>query len=221
MQRFFIISLTDLDFEKMDLNIPFSEKRLVIGKLSRIVTNAIFLSHSLREDIFIRIFVEKPVSHIIQINSSTIRYLGPELRSLASLILKAKKKFQEAMENNYFKTNDWLETNPGFFIKLANNPFQNLPITGDLSSHLVHVILDDKNKNSEVKKYSLKELDLLIHKLSLNGAAFILSMALTTNTNILDSLNDQNFVVTKIRVSKKLDLARLTTIVNLILDKIK
>ena len=60
MQRFFVITLTELNFEKKDLNVPFSEDRLNIGKLSRIVTNAIFLSHSLRENVFIRIFVEKP-----------------------------------------------------------------------------------------------------------------------------------------------------------------
>ena len=62
MQRIFVISLTELDYEKKDLNVSFSENRHSIGLLSRIVTNAIFLSHSLREKVIIRIFIEKPVS---------------------------------------------------------------------------------------------------------------------------------------------------------------
>ena len=126
MQRIFVISLLELNYEKKDLNVSFSENRLSIGLLSRIVTNAIFLSHSLREKVIIRIFIEKPVSHIVQIDSATIRYLGPELRSLASLLLKAKKKFLEAFSNNYFPNNIWFEANPGLFIRLADNPFQDL-----------------------------------------------------------------------------------------------
>ncbi len=219
MKRFFVISLKDLAFEKEDLNVPFSENRLIIGTLSRIVTNAIFLSHSLRKDVFIRIFIEKPISHIIQINSSTIRYLGPELRSLSSLLLKAKKKFQEALENNYFASNDWLETNPGFFVKLTNNPFQDLPIEEESPIPLVHIISDRNKKDTQEKELSLDEIDRLIPKLSENSDTFILSLSLCSISFSLDLLNHQDFKLTKITVSNKIDLARITTIINLILDK--
>lgn len=218
MQRIFVISLTELNYEKKDLNVPFSENRLSIGLLSRIVTSAIFLSHSLREKVIIRIFIEKPVSHIIQIDSTTIRYLGPELRSLASLLLKAKKKFLEVFSNNYFTNNVWFEANPGLFIRLANNPFQDLPVKANTPIPLVSITLDNNHKKPDIKNITLKEFEHLIITLSENKNAFILYFPFISEHLSKIPLNSQDFIINSIAISQKIDLARITNIVNIILD---
>jgi len=219
MQRFFVISLTELNYEKKDLNVPFSENRNSIGILSRIVTNAIFLSHSLREKVIIRIFIEKPISHIIQIDSATIRYLGPELRSLASILLKAKKKFLEVFSNNYFTKNVWFEANPGLFIRLASNPFQDLSIKVNTPIPKVTITLDNNQENPDIKSYTLKEFEHLILTLSENRNAFIVYLPLISNHLSKIPLNSQDFIINNIAISQKIDLAKLTNIVNIILDK--
>ncbi|MBK5113179.1 MAG: hypothetical protein KGD59_03490 [Candidatus Heimdallarchaeota archaeon] len=219
MQRLFVISLTELNYEKKDLNVPFSEKRQTIGYLARIITNAIFLSHSLREKVTIRVYIEKPISHIIQIDSATIKYLGPELRSLASLILKAKKKFQEALTNNYFTNNTWLEANPGFFVRLATNPFQDLSIQVDSPNPLVYLISDINNKTSDAESYTLKGFEKLILNLSEKRSTFIIYLPLVTEQISKIPIDSQDFIIRKIAMSEKIDYARLTNIVNIILDK--
>lgn len=220
MQRIFVISLPELNYEKKDLNVSFSENRFSIGLLSRIVTNAIFLSHSLREKVVIRIFIEKPVSHIVQIDSATIRYLGPELRSLASLLLKAKKKFLEAFSNNYFTNNIWFEANPGLFIRLADNPFQDLSTKANTPIPLVSVSLDSNHKKPEnVKSVTLKEFEHLMKTFSENKNAFILYLPFISEHLSKIPLSSQDFIITSIEISQKIDLARLTNIVNIILDE--
>lgn len=218
MQRIFVISLTELNYEKKDLNVSFSENRRSIGLLSRIVTNAIFLSHSLREKVIIRIFIEKPVSHIIQIDSATIRYLGPELRSLASLLLKAKKKFLEAFSNKYFTSNVWFEANPGLFIRLASNPFEDLSVKASPPNPIVSIALDNNNENPNVNSVTLKEFEHLIMTLSENKNAFIVYFSLIPEQLSKISLNTQDFIITSVIISQKIDLARVTNIVNIILD---
>ncbi|NHJ33472.1 MAG: hypothetical protein FK732_11485 [Asgard group archaeon] len=219
MQRLFVISLTEIDYEKKDLNVPFSEKRLIVGQLSRIITNAIFLSHSLRENITIRIFVEKPISHLIQIDSATIRYLGPELRSFASILLKTKKKFSEALTNNHFTNNTWLEANPGFFIRLVDNPFQDLTLQADEPIPLVCLISSKKHKDLEVESYTLKNFEKLVLTLSRNKNAFFIHLPLTSDQYSRIPENSQKFTIRKIAISNEIDLARLTNIINIILDK--
>ncbi|NPE09265.1 MAG: hypothetical protein GNW80_13350 [Asgard group archaeon] len=219
MQRIFVISLTELTYEKKDLNVSFSENRLSIGLLSRIVTNAIFLSHSLREKVIIRIFIEKPVSHIIQIDSATIRYLGPELRSLASLILKAKKKFLEVFSNNYFTNNIWFEANPGLFIRLASNPLQDLSVKAKTPIPLVSVALDNNHINPDARSVTLKEFVHLIKTLSENKNAFIVYFSFIPEHLSKIPLNSQDFLINSVVISQKIDLARLTNIVNIILDE--
>lgn len=220
MQRIFVISLPELNYEKKDLNVSFSENRFSIGLLSRIVTNAIFLSHSLREKVVIRIFIEKPVSHIVQIDSATIRYLGPELRSLASLLLKAKKKFLEAFSNNYFTNNIWFEANPGLLIRLADNPFQDLSTKTNTPIPLVSVSLDSNHKKPEnVKSVTLKEFEHLMKTFSENKNAFILYLPFISEHLSKIPLSSQDFIITSIEISQKIDLARLTNIVNIILDE--
>ncbi|MCK5299066.1 MAG: hypothetical protein KAJ76_09180 [Candidatus Heimdallarchaeota archaeon] len=218
MQRIFVISLTELNYEKKDLNVSSSEYRRSIGLLSRIVTNAIFLSHSLREKVIIRIFIEKPVSHIIQIDSATIRYLGPELRSLASLLLKAKKKFLEALSINYFTNNVWFEANPGLFIRLASNPFEDLSVKASTPIPLVSIALDNNNENPDVKSITLKEFEHLIMTLSEKKNAFIVYLSLIPKQLSKIPLNTQDYIITSVAISQKIDLARLTNIVNIILD---
>ena len=218
MQRIFVISLIELNYEKKDLNVSYSENRHSIGLLSRIVTNAIFLSHSLREKVIIRIFIEKPVSHIIQIDSATIRYLGPELRSLASLLLKAKKKFLEAFSNNYFANNVWFEANPGLFIRLASNPFEDLSVKANTPIPLVSIASDNNQKEPDVKSVILKEFEYLIMTLSEKKDAFIVYMSLIPELLSKIPLNTQDFIITSIAISQKIDLARVTNIVNIILD---
>ena len=221
MQRIFVISLTELNYEKKDLNVSSSEDRRSIGLLSRIVTNAIFLSHSLREKVIIRIFIEKPVSHIIQIDSATIRYLGPELRSLASLLLKAKKKFLEALSINYFTNNVWFEANPGLFIRLASNPFEDLSVKASTPIPLVSIALDNNNENPDVKSITLKEFEHLIMTLSEKKNAFIVYLSLIPKQLSKIPLNTQDYIITSVAISQKIDLARLTNIVNIILDRNK
>jgi tRNA pseudouridine-54 N-methylase len=220
MRRLFVISLTELNFEKKDLNVPFSKQRIPIGHLARIITNAIFLSHSLREKVTIRVFIEKPISHLIQIDSATIRYLGPELRSLASLILKAKKKFQEALANNYFVNNKWLEANPGFFVRLVDNPFQDLKIEANPPHPLVCFISDKNPKSQDLESVKLTDLEELILNLSEYKNTFIIYLPLSSEQISNTPIDSKNFTMRKIVITEKIDFARLTNIVNIILDKI-
>ncbi len=83
------------------------------------VTNAIFLSHSLRKKVIVRLAIEEPVPHIIQIQTDKIRYLGPDERSFASIILKAERKIIEQKINS--PNDHWFQPNPGLFAKITDD----------------------------------------------------------------------------------------------------
>ena len=122
MQRIFVYFVNDLDFEKKDLNEPNSPNRVTVGILSRAITNSIFLSHKLRENILIRIYVHEPIPHVYQISSDRIRYLGPEERSFASIIRKAERYFLDK-NHEELEGHKWFQPNPGLFLIKNSNPF--------------------------------------------------------------------------------------------------
>jgi len=215
LQRIFVYFIPELSFEKKDLNVASSPNRTLIGTLSRAITNTIFLSHALRENIIIRIFVQKDVPHIFQIKSDSIRYLGPEERSFASICRKAERFFNERLAEG-MNEEHWYEPNPGFFLRKTDNPFIDLDqtLSKPVSILKLQAITNEKTLSNfeETLLKSTKEISSLI-------VPFVIS---TKNDQIqINVLDHATFEYQLISAKLKLeyDIPKLVSIVNLILDK--
>ncbi|HUT80011.1 MAG TPA: hypothetical protein VMZ29_02320 [Candidatus Bathyarchaeia archaeon] len=216
MKRNFLFIIPDLDYQKNDLNVKEPHVRAIIGQLARIITNTLFLSHSLRKDILILIFVLKPKPHLFKISSESIRYLGPELRSSASIFLKAEKFIQEKLLVDEKQTIEkWFEPNPGLFVKLTNLPFIGL-------KENMHFIFIECDKNFESQQMTLQKFDELITNNNSNDHTktfYVFSLlkdfsALQTFEPIFPEKNS-----VKINLVNKIPIPNILTIINLILDK--
>ncbi|MBN1328983.1 MAG: hypothetical protein JXA54_05875 [Candidatus Heimdallarchaeota archaeon] len=218
MKRNFLFILPDLDYQKNDLNVKESTSRLIIGQLARIITNTLFLSHSLRKEILILILVLMPKPHLYKISSESIRYLGPELRSSASIFLKTEKFIQEKLlvdEKQIFEK--WFEPNPGLFVKLTNLSFTDF----DENMHFIYI---EPSNTSESQYMPLQRFDeFIITNYSNILARTFFVFSLIEDFSILQIFNlkcyEKNFV--KINLANEISLPNISTIINLIIDKIE
>jgi hypothetical protein len=211
--RTFIFCVKELDYQKGDLSIPHSNKRAIIGILSRMITNAIFLSHKLRQRVKIRIFVIKPIPHLYEIKSESIRYLGPDLRSSASLLLKGEHFLNE--KRNLEKIDKqivWYEPNPGLFLSITDDPFINL----SKNSMIFYFSKLEENKATMEHSISLVDLEELIqqHKPLL----FLFDQGINIFNNQLFSECFQNYTIKKISLLNSISFPSIITTINLILD---
>lgn len=223
MYRIFLIKVQKFNYEKKDLNVPFSDKRINIGVLSRMVTNAIFLSHSLREKVIVRVLIEEPVPHIIQIQTNKIRYLGPDERSLASIILKTERKIVE--QKNDSLNNHWFQPNPGLFVKITNDwlidlePYLNEPV-GLIQFNYNSQISD--RISQKVIGFSFKDFEEKINNFQekYNSNVFIFNFKKDDPDRFEPSLvlNAAHHLV---KIPKILNPPTLVGIINVILDKRK
>jgi hypothetical protein len=214
--RTFIFCVKELDYQKGDLSIPHSNKRAIIGNLSRMITNAIFLSHKLRQRVTIRIFVLKPMPHLYEIKSESIRYLGPDLRSSASLLLKGEHFLNEKL--NLEKNNKqiiWYEPNPGLFLSITDDPFINL----NKKSIVFYFSNLEENKSAMEYNISLVDLEELIQQQK--PSLFLFDLGLNISNNQLFSECFQNYTIKKISLLNSISFPSIVSIINLILDDIK
>lgn len=223
MYRIFLIKTQKFSYEKKDLNVPFSQKRITIGILSHMVTNAIFLSHSLREKVIVRIAIEEPIPHIIQIQTDKIRYLGPDERSFASIILKAERKILE--QKNGSLNNHWFQPNPGLFAKITDDWLV------DLDSYLNEPIgLIQFNYNSPLREgiareaigFSFRDFEEKIRRFQemFNSNIFIFNFKKEDGDWFEPSLT-LNTTHHLVNIPKLLNPPKLVGIINIILDKRK
>ncbi len=161
-----------------------------IDVIARCINSSIFLSHSIRRDVYF--FAYFPNLNVrIRIDSSKVQYLNPDERSTAGLIKKAMEKIREYE----------VESTPGIFVKRAS--FRD--------------ILEEINERG--KMFYLKENGEDIRKVNLPGnSAFVLgdSMDLTDEEeNLLEEYNP-----VKISVSpKSLLSSHVITIVHNEMDR--
>lgn len=236
LHKLFVFSIPELNYTKKDLNVAQSKNRQYIGLLARMVTNAIFLSHALRKNISIRIFIQKIIPHIIQIQSETIRYLGPEERSLASLLLKAENVFEEKITNGFITKNSssWIEPNPGIFVRATDDPWINIEDFLEPPITIVKVLNQTSAPNSSVEKaknkqYSLKEFEqeLLTIAKSFPSLIFPLDLLFLDNTkekrnnDELKIIAENSYEKHYFQLQREMAPAKLVTIINLILDKLE
>jgi tRNA pseudouridine-54 N-methylase len=199
----------------MDLNVPSSQNRTLIGTLSRAITNTIFLSHALRENIIIRIFVQKDVPHVFQIRSDSIRYLGPEERSFASICRKAERFFNERLAEGMNDQN-WYEPNPGFFLRKSDNPFIDLD---QLLSKPISIL----NLQTSTNKITLGNFEDLLQKSAKEISSLVIPLIIASQNdeialNVLDMVPFE-YQLIDAKLSLDYDIPKLVSITNLILDK--
>ena len=215
MQRVFVYFLSELSYEKKDLNVPSSPNRTLIGTLSRTITNTIFLSHALRENIIIRIFVQKDVPHIYQISSDSIRYLGPEERSFASICRKAERFLKDKIAEG-IDEQKWYKPNPGFFLRKSDNPYVDI-------DQLLAKPVAFLNLQSPTDEITLNSFEELLLKNTKDISSLIIPLIISSDNNPIQSnVQDMiSFEHQKINAKLKLnyDIPKLASIVNLILDK--
>ncbi|MHA1212055.1 MAG: hypothetical protein ACTSSH_06305 [Candidatus Heimdallarchaeota archaeon] len=215
MNRSFLFHISDLSYTKSDLNIPNTSNRHVIGQLARMITNALFLSHSLRSNITIRIFVSNPIPHLFQIKSETIRYLGPELRSSASILLKAEKFFHEEIISSL--ETKWFQPNPGLFLKLTDNPFVEIEEPFTLLS--IHTQQDPK---LDLQTISIYELEEIIKTNHVGANSLIFHFPLTIVPSL--SIDEIKLPIKQHKVlllDNNPPIPNIITQVNLMLDKLE
>ena len=199
----------------MDLNVPSSPNRTLIGTLSRAITNTIFLSHALRENIIIRIFVQKDVPHVYQIRSDSIRYLGPEERSFASICRKAERFFNERLAEGMNDQN-WYEPNPGFFLRKSGNPFIDLD---QLLSKPISIL----NLQTSTNEITLGNFEDLLQKSTKEISSLVIPLIIALQNdkmalNVLDMVPFE-YQLIDAKLSLDYDIPKLVSIINLILDK--
>ncbi|MHA1186687.1 MAG: hypothetical protein ACTSXA_10375 [Candidatus Heimdallarchaeota archaeon] len=215
MQRIFVYFVSELFFEKKDLNVASSPNRILIGTLSRAITNTIFLSHALRENIIIRIVVQKEVPHIYQIKSDSIRYLGPEERSFASICRKAERFFKDRLAEGMNEDN-WYEPNPGFFLRKSVNPFVGLE---QLLSKPVSIL----DLQTATKETTLNDFEELLQKNTKDVSSLIVPLVISSKSddqqiNILEKISFEHQLI-NVKLKSDYDIPKLVSIVNLVLDK--
>jgi len=223
LYRIFLIKVQKFNYEKKDLNVPFSQKRIIIGFLSRMVTNAIFLSHSLRAKVIVRLAIKEPVPHIIQIQTDKIRYLGPDERSFASIILKAERKILEQISNS--QNNHWFQPNPGLFAKITDdllidlNSYLNEPI-GLIQFDYNSTIRD--NISRDATDFSYEDFERKINNLQemYNSNIFIFNFEKEA-TDLPEPLLALRSAHHNVKIPKLLNPPKLVGIINIILDKRK
>lgn len=224
MVRIFFFVVPNLNYQKQDLNIPVSENRLIIGQLSHMITNSIFLSHSLRKDIIIRIFVQKPIPHVYQIKSQSIRFLGPELRSFASLILKTENIIAAKSLINENEQINWHELNPGLFMSFCNNLF--VDIDKEVINPISIICFDRINKTEKKKNKSMVEIftnmEEILNELCYDVNSLLLIFKIDNSNDLLipDSLKKMVKKNVNLKISVKISLPNILAIINIILDKI-
>lgn len=225
MKRIFLFIVPSLDYEKKDLNVFYSENRIYIGQLSRMITNSIFLSHSLRDEIIIRILVSQPVTHLIEIKSETIRYLGPDERSSASLLNKVENFVRENFSPQGFNSfNKWFEPNPGIKVKKTDNIFSDLDCINEDNVSLIQVINcktgsnnNSLNNFSNQIKESTGKNSIFILQIDFNQ--FIQNMN-SSQKNTLEIPNN-NWRFQAINSPLNYDIAKIIDLTNLILDELE
>ncbi len=223
MFRIFLIKVQKFDYEKKDLNVPFSQKRSTIGVLSRMVTNAIFLSHALREKVIVRIAIEEPVPHIIQIQTDKIRYLGPDERSFASIILKAERKIME--QKNESIIDRWFQPNPGLFAKITNDWLIDLDSYLNEPIGLIQFNYDlpiNDGLSQESNGFSLRDFEEKINNFQdlFKSNIFIFNFT-NEDTKWFEPSLALNTTFHHIKIPKILNPPKLVGIINIILDKRK
>ncbi|MCS3924519.1 tRNA (pseudouridine(54)-N(1))-methyltransferase TrmY [Methanosalsum natronophilum] len=196
MRDFLIIgnrALTSPDFSLNDL--PGSAGRMDV--LCRCINSALFLSHDMRRDVQIHLFLQGPPNPgiAIRFNGSELKYLNPDERSAASLIKKALNK--DIMDGNLE-----LESTPGVWVRKtslntimtelssADKPLYYLREDGTdirkisiLSGKGTYVLGDDQGLTSE------NELIVLNHKptiLSLSPISLHSDHCITILNNEID-----------------------------------
>lgn len=217
MQRIFFFYVPELSYEKKDLNVPSSEKRFFIGKLSRLITNTIFLSHALREDILIRIIVKNPITHIIQIKTDTIRYLGPEERSLGSLLIKTEKSvFEKKTDSNI--NSEWFQPNPGLLVKITKN------IYADFQEELrlpVIVLVPKVIESGSSENNFYQNFSEYLEFIKTNYQSIIIHYDLASNSFIPSKKFSYKHQTKEIVLTNPFDNLTLISLANILLDKKK
>ena len=218
MNRTFIFCVQELNYQKGDLSIPYSDKRAIIGTLSRMITNAIFLSHKLRQGITIRIFVLQPKPHLYEIKSDSIRYLGPDLRSSASLLLKGEQFLIEKLtivDNN--KQLIWYEPNPGIFLSITNDPLINLNIRKN--SKIFYFTKPKDNEVSDEPNISLVDFDQLMQRYK--PLIFSFNIEINNSTEKIFSEISLDNIMKKIKLINLISFPSIVSSINLMLDDLK
>ncbi|NHJ47765.1 MAG: hypothetical protein FK733_08255 [Asgard group archaeon] len=216
LKRVFLFCVNNFEYEKKDLNIPYSEKRTSIGLISRMITNAIFLSHKLRQDLLVRIYVAKPNPHYYQIDSSTIRYLGPEMRSSASILLKAEK-----YAINYFDSNEdvnslkWHMPNPGLQLRFSNNLFADL----ELTNHESLMIISESNIQTKRKILSLENIENILSEITKRKPIFLFNIDVDLSRNDFIQNKFASEIISTFKPDR-LSFASIVSLINIILDSL-
>ena len=161
-----------------------------IDVVARCINASVFLSHSIRNDVnFFTFFPNLGVR--IRIDSSKVKYLNPDERSIAGLIKKSIEKIKEYE----------VESTPGFFIKRAS----------------LRDVLDEMSKTGRM--FYLREDGEDIRKIDLSkNPAFVLGDSMDLTKDEENVLQRYNPIIVKVS-SKSLLSSHVIVIVNNELDR--
>jgi len=223
VDRIFVFLVPELSYTKKDLNVPHSPQRTIIGELSRMITNALFLSHSLREHLTVQIFILKPKAHVIVIRSEEIRYLGPEFRSSASILLKVEEIIREKVSLELTNSN-WFQPHRGLFARFQEKALDNL-LTRAKNFHcfIFHSKSFPSSLHISVPLSFHDDFELLL-KNSYDKVEFIIFLFPIGDfmDNIaLSSVLPANEHLSFVSTDRELDNAKIISIVNVLLDQLE
>jgi tRNA pseudouridine-54 N-methylase len=119
--RFFSVLLNSIpQINQKQLDLGFVDS--TVSKLSACIRAAFFLSHEIRRDTTLYILV-KDGNYMIKLVGGELKYLGPDARSIALLLIKAQIELKELnkKKNNLSKRGVYISKNNTNFIEILRN----------------------------------------------------------------------------------------------------
>ncbi|MEA2069924.1 MAG: hypothetical protein U9O98_01390 [Asgard group archaeon] len=228
LNRLFFFQVPSLSYSKKDLNDPSAQQRAIIGELATAVTNAVFLSHALRENIGVYVYTTNPTPHLLYFTTNSIRYLGPQARSFASLVLKAQRVLADKCTQSLNPPSKPFSANPGLFISCTHTPFTD--IIAELPASPKILYFQDsfatafKKSNHKYFPSTLKKFEEYFYDSTSSSLPVIFPFLLPFNNPRqlkprFSLENHSHLSTTYLKLPKKYTFPQLITVLNFLLDK--
>jgi len=148
--RFFSVLLNSIpQINQKQLDLGFVDQ--TVSKLSACIRATLFLSHGIRKDTTLYILV-KDGNYMIKLVGAELKYLGPDARSIALLLMKAQIELKELnkKKNTLSKRGVYISENSGNSIETLRNINASQVIFPTINGKNIEEIVLGDNVNSVV-----------------------------------------------------------------------
>ncbi|MFX1383005.1 MAG: hypothetical protein ACFFBP_11235 [Promethearchaeota archaeon] len=124
------------DYDKIDIDKGNTPPE--IYKICSCIRNTFCISYGIKKKNNLFLYFQKDKA-LIKFSGNKLRYLGPDERNQALLL---KKAFDKLNNEILFKSNDWVESTPGIYVKKLNNAHSIVSFLNKLNLNKITFISD-------------------------------------------------------------------------------